>query len=82
MEYQKTTNENVIAKLESELEDLRGKIKRLNDFIEKHYDGVDIDGDNYEMQHVALESQLSHMTGYALDLECRIELMRSVLGCE
>lgn len=84
MEYETTTNENVIARLEAELEDLNGKIKRLNAFMEKHYDGWefigDMDGDNYEAQHMALESQLSHMIGYAHALEWRLEILRDIRG--
>lgn len=79
MEYETTTNENVIARLEAELEDLNGKIKRLKAFIEKHYDGWvfigDMDGDNYEAQHMALDSQLSNMIGYYRALNWRIEIL-------
>lgn len=84
MEYEPTTNENVIRRLEAELEDLRGKIKRLSAFIEKHYDGWrfigDMDGDNYEAQHRALASQLSHMISYARALEWRLEILRDIRG--
>lgn len=84
MDYETTTNENVIARLEAELEDLDGKIKRLNAFIEKHYVGWefigDIDGDNYGAQHRALASQLSHMISYARALEWRLEILRDIRG--
>lgn len=77
-----TTNENVISRLEAELADLSGKIKRLKAFDDKHYNGVefigDIDGDNYEAQHGALVSQLSHMTSYARAIEWRIEILRDL----
>lgn len=82
MEYETITNENVIARLEAELEDLRGKIARLKAFNDKHYNGLefigDIDCDNYEAQHMAFEAQLSHMMGYMLDLECRLEILRDI----
>ena len=77
-----TTNENVISRLEAELADLSGKIKRLKAFDDKHYNGGefigDIDGDNYEAQHRALVSQLSHMTSYARAIEWRIEILRDL----
>lgn len=39
LETPPTTNENVIARLEAELADLNGKIKRLKAFDDKHYNG-------------------------------------------
>lgn len=84
MDYETTTNENVIARLEAELEDLNGKLERLKAFVAKHFDGWefigDMNGDNYEAQHRALASQLSHMISYARALEWRLEILRDLEG--
>lgn len=82
LETPPTTNENVIARLEAELADLNGKIKRLKAFDDKHYNGGefigDIDGDNYEAQHRAIVSQLSHMLSYARAIEWRLEILQDL----
>lgn len=75
-----TTNENVIDRLNDELEDLNGKIERLKAFEDRHYNGFeftgDIGGDCYEAQHRAIGSQLSNMIGYSRALKWRIEILQ------